>query len=87
MLDAGKRSGREARRPKAGAMYGAQAAPSVVRLNGRAGGWLAADSSIEPSRRPDPEQGGTDRRHARDWIITNQLGRRNLTAEQKKSGL
>jgi hypothetical protein len=25
-----------------------------------------------------------DRRHARDWIITNQLGRRNLTAEQKK---
>jgi len=25
-----------------------------------------------------------DRAHARDWIITQQLGRRNLTAEQKK---
>jgi hypothetical protein len=25
-----------------------------------------------------------DTAHARDWIITNQLGRRNLTAEQKK---
>jgi len=25
----------------------------------------------------------TDRRHARGWIITNQLGRRNLTPEQK----
>jgi hypothetical protein len=32
---------------------------------------------LEPLANPD-------RAHARDWIITNQLGRRNLTAEQKK---